>query len=445
MKLVFLLFSLLANFQCDGQLSNLGECQMRTTFHCGGDETPTSGGLPSRGLPGKRGQKGESGADGERGITGETGKQGVKGEPGVGYNITEIEHLKHDNRKIKKKLHISSNHTEQLERELKQLKEEHQNLTVDYEQLKSNHQNLTDGHMKLEENYDQFKNLIYAYMGGKPCVVENFEIKNGSISDIVGNLIPTGTKLSVVCDPGYHFVEENPVCQDGTFSKISKVKDICKPIARDCNDVKKTNSDAQNGVYTIKPFEDVTRNLEAFCHFDSNNNGWTVLQKRTDSSTSFKRNWSDYVAGFGEKTGNHWLGLENMYALLKDKDFVLRIELEAHNGETAYAEYDEFYLGSESEKFALHVGQYSGTAGDSLTYHNGMRFTTTDQDNDTYGGNCATEYGGAGGWWFNYCRTSTLNGEYQHSSKSDVKYMYWDSFNGGYSIKTSVMMVKRKN
>ena len=63
-------------------------------------------------------------------------------------------------------MHISSNHTEQLERELKQLKEEHQNLTVDYEQLKSNHQNLTDGHMKLEENYDQFKNLIYAYMGG---------------------------------------------------------------------------------------------------------------------------------------------------------------------------------------------------------------------------------------------------------------------------------------
>ena len=29
-----------------------------------------------------------------------------------------------------------------------------------------------------------------------------------------------------------------------------------------------------------------------------------------------------------------------MYALLKDKDFVLRIELEAHNGETAYAEYE---------------------------------------------------------------------------------------------------------
>ena len=93
MKLAFLLFSLLANFQCDGQLSNLGECQMRTTFHCGGDETPTSGGLPSRGLPGKRGQKGESGADGERGITGETGKQGVKGRLKIGFNFSQFKSL----------------------------------------------------------------------------------------------------------------------------------------------------------------------------------------------------------------------------------------------------------------------------------------------------------------------------------------------------------------
>ena len=47
-------------------------------------------------------------------------------------------------------------------------------------------------------------------------------------------------------------------------------------VVRDCNDVKKSDYDAQNGVYSIIPFEDVTQNLEAFCQFDSDNNGWTV-------------------------------------------------------------------------------------------------------------------------------------------------------------------------
>ena len=88
------------------------------------------------------------------------------GEPGVGYNITEIEHLKHEDKKIKKKLHISSNNTEHLERKLKQLKEEHLNLTMDYQQLKNDYQNLTLGHKNLKENHDKLKNLMYTYMGG---------------------------------------------------------------------------------------------------------------------------------------------------------------------------------------------------------------------------------------------------------------------------------------
>ena len=42
---------------------------------------------------------------------------------------------------------------------------------------------------------------------------------------------------------------------------------------------------------------------------------------------------------------NQLKGLKNMHALLKEKEFVLRIELEKFNGETAYAEYElEFLL-----------------------------------------------------------------------------------------------------
>ena len=58
--------------------------------------------------------------------------------------------------------------------------------------------------------------------------MEDLVIKNGSLSNIVGNLIPSGTELDVVCNPGYHLVEEKPVCQDGKFSKINQVIDVCK-------------------------------------------------------------------------------------------------------------------------------------------------------------------------------------------------------------------------
>ena len=60
--------------------------------------------------------------------------------------------------------------------------------------------------------------------------------------------------------------------------------------------------------------------------------------------------------------------------------------------------------------YDLHIGEYSGTAGDSLTgdfhpevqwwaSHQRMKFSLWDRDNDNYEGNCAKE--DQSGWWFN--------------------------------------------
>ena len=87
---------------------------------------------------------------------------------------------------------------------------------------------------------------------------------------------------------------------------------------------------------------------------------------------------------------------------------------------------------------------FAGTAGDSLAYHRGMSFTTKDRDNDkNSGGNCALGY--KGGWWYNSCHYSNLNGLYLNG-KNDPKGMDWRLWkNTHYSVKRSEMKIRPKH
>ena len=86
---------------------------------------------------------------------------------------------------------------------------------------------------------------------------------------------------------------------------------------------------------------------------------------------------------------------------------------------------------------------FSGTAGDSFSYHRGYPFTTKDQDNDSRSSrNCAAQFKGA--WWYKSCLDSNLNGLYhhgQHSSKDDgVNWRTWKGEN--YSAKRAEMKIR---
>ena len=65
-----------------------------------------------------------------------------------------------------------------------------------------------------------------------------------------------------------------------------------------------------------------------------------------------------------------------------------------------------------------------GTAGDSLGYHRGLPFTTKDRDNDRNSGNCVSY--AKGGWLYNSCRRSNLNGLYLHGKISDEGVGWYD-------------------
>lgn len=56
-----------------------------------------------------------------------------------------------------------------------------------------------------------------------------------------------------------------------------------------------------SGIYLVKP-ENTNRLMQAWCDQRHDPGGWTVIQRRTDGSVNFFRNWETYkVSKIGEK------------------------------------------------------------------------------------------------------------------------------------------------
>ena len=111
-------------------------------------------------------------------------------------------------------------------------------------------------------------------------------------------------------------------------------------------------------MYTIKP--DNFSAVDVFCDQTTAGGGWTVFQKRFDGSMDFFLNWSDYKHGFGDLSGEFWLGNDKIHHLTANKNNILRVDLEDFDGNTAYAEYNMFGVMSGNESYKLILGSYSG-------------------------------------------------------------------------------------
>ena len=128
-------------------------------------------------------------------------------------------------------------------------------------------------------------------------------------------------------------------------------------VYKNCAEVYKSGKKF-SGVYKINP--DGLGEFEVFCDQKSAGGGWTVFQKRRDGSVDFFRAWDDYERGFGNLNGEFWLGLDKIHRLTVSGGYKLRVDLEDHQGKTAFAEYSSFAVTSERAKYQLSLGSYSG-------------------------------------------------------------------------------------
>ncbi|KAK6484440.1 angiopoietin-related protein 1-like [Huso huso] len=211
---------------------------------------------------------------------------------------------------------------------------------------------------------------------------------------------------------------------------------------KDCYHVRKAGY-TTSGIYLIKP-DNSDGPMQVWCEHGLDNGGWTVIQRRMDGSVNFFRNWDNYKKGFGNIDNEYWLGLENIYNLAKQGSYRLLIELEDWTDKKVYAEYSSFHLEPESDFYRLRLGTYQGNAGDSLMWHNGKQFTTLDRDKDAFSGNCAHFH--KGGWWYNSCAQSNLNGVWYRGGHYRSKFqdgIYWAEYRGGsYSLREVQMMLR---
>ncbi|KAH8271934.1 hypothetical protein KR044_011841, partial [Drosophila immigrans] len=111
--------------------------------------------------------------------------------------------------------------------------------------------------------------------------------------------------------------------------------------------------------------------------------GWTVVQRRLDGSVKFYRNWLEYKEGFGNLSGEFFIGLEKLHRMTAARPHELYIHLTDFNNDSSYAHYDNIVIDSERELYTLRgLGTYEGTAGDSMRDNEHQKFSTFDRDND---------------------------------------------------------------
>ena len=230
---------------------------------------------------------------------------------------------------------------------------------------------------------------------------------------------------------------------------LQKIWDkMVKQERRDCLDIL-NQGHSTSGVYEIYQ-PDLTR---VYCDMETDGGGWTVLLNRESGDVDFDRTWIEYKHGFGDLSGNHWLGNEHISKMTAQGYYKLRIDLSDWDDSKRHAVYSFFRVGSEFDKYQLIFDEYfanESNVNDSLSYHNGMFFSTKDRDNDEYHVNCAADlYSGA--FWSKSCQTAGLTNYYGASPNGDNgkradDVMNWRSWHGyEYSLKTAKMMIRPMN
>nr|XP_029710877.1 microfibril-associated glycoprotein 4-like isoform X1 [Aedes albopictus] len=204
--------------------------------------------------------------------------------------------------------------------------------------------------------------------------------------------------------------------EDSTTKRADKYSYMCSERGYGCQKLESCSDAMKRGLpsgrYLLELPGVERKSFLGYCDQNTSGGGWLVMQSRVDGSMSFEKDWNSYEKGFGVPEKNFWIGLEKLHLLTRDQSYELRIELEncsvyglKEGNIRRHAAYDDFEIGSAADYYKLKkLGQYSGSAGDSMSNVVGANFSTYDADHDDSVDNCASITGG--GWWLRSCSSN---------------------------------------
>ncbi|XP_071351505.1 angiopoietin-1 isoform X3 [Trachinotus anak] len=345
-------------------------------------------------------------------------------------NVVEAKVLNHTSR-IEIQLLENSLSTNKLEKELLLQTSEISRLRDKNSRLESKVQKLESQQRGELEDMRQEKNRLQSVIRTQMSAIESLE-----------------KQLRVASSNNTALQRQQALLMESVHTLINMVSSSSGPAPRsqmwrDCADVYKAGHSV-SGLYHIY-IGNRTEPVQVYCDMETSGGGWTVFQRRFNGSVDFQRSWSEYKKGFGDMLGEHWLGNEALYLLTSQGQYSLRVELRDWEGNPAHSQYDRFTLASERQQYRLYLRGYSGTAGrqSSLATH-GTGFSTRDQDNDNCD-HCKCALMLTGGWWFDACGFSNLNGIYYTVGHNIRKLngIKWHHFRGpSYSLHSTSMMVR---
>ncbi|KAK7475691.1 hypothetical protein BaRGS_00033062, partial [Batillaria attramentaria] len=124
--------------------------------------------------------------------------------------------------------------------------------------------------------------------------------------------------------------------------KINELKANITALSQVPCDVLSYERGLPSGVYMV-PIG--TSRVSVYCDQDTDNGGWTVIQRRLDGSVDFYRYWR----------------LRNIYTMTSHRNYRLRVDLEDFGGNTAYADYNHFSISGPSDNYRLSISGFNGT------------------------------------------------------------------------------------
>ncbi|NWS34210.1 TENA protein, partial [Polioptila caerulea] len=267
-----------------------------------------------------------------------------------------------------------------------------------------------------------------------------YESIDGRVKEVILNPETTSYSLTELSPSTQYTVKLQALSgalRSKTIQTLFTTTGLLYPYPKDCSQAL-LNGEATSGLYTIYLNGDKAQPLQVFCDMGEDGGGWIVFLRRQNGKQDFYKNWNTYVAGFGDPKDEFWIGLENLHKITSQGQYELRVDLR-DKGDTAYAVYERFSVGDAKSRYRLRVDGYSGTAGDSMTYHNGRSFSTFDKDHDSAITNCALSYKGA--FWYKNCHRVNLMGRYGDNSHSQgVNWFHWKGHE--YSIQFAEMKLR---